>query len=146
MKGFNPSVLFALSWSGKGEIPGGNIKAEDAQEAPNVVLTPLSFGEGLSTTFTIAMVEPDATSEDGRHNGPYRHWLVSEIFYNPHINLTRLITATEPGLRSDSADFGGNRGRRLGAEGLGCGTTRTLVSIISEAGRHTLPASEAKPR
>ncbi|KAH8111361.1 phosphatidylethanolamine-binding protein [Phellopilus nigrolimitatus] len=79
---FRPSVLFSLSWGDKEALLGNELTKADTQGEPNVQLTPMGTvedAEGGSTTFTLAMVDPDMPSHADPKFSPVRHWLISGL-------------------------------------------------------------------
>lgn len=98
---FTPSILFTITWpdSLSGEVTvllGSEMKKETTQTVPNVQITPIApvdldtttSGPSQGPTYTLASLDPDAPSREDHKYGPYRHWIVSNIFflsYEPNI-------------------------------------------------------------
>jgi hypothetical protein len=85
---FAPTALLKITWpSGAEALLGNALDAAQLSEEPTVELFPVDVPAleadtrgadeaGAETTYTLAMLDPDAPSREDPKYGSFRHWVV----------------------------------------------------------------------
>ncbi|EIN05432.1 PEBP-like protein [Punctularia strigosozonata HHB-11173 SS5] len=89
---FSPSLLFSVVWpTGQEALLGNELPLADVQDEPSVQLMPMNLpseqadnsGEGKEsdgeTTYTLAMLDPDAPSRAEPLYKSFRHWVITGL-------------------------------------------------------------------
>ncbi|KAI9252927.1 phosphatidylethanolamine-binding protein [Phascolomyces articulosus] len=73
---FTPTIMLDIKYENDQDVALGNeLSLQDTVNPPEVFFLPADE----SGFYTLMMVDPDAPSAQDNHNGPFRHWIVTNI-------------------------------------------------------------------
>lgn len=73
---FVPATLLNVSWGDKDVQLGNELTKTDTAEVPVITFAP-GAEDHPDSTYTLALLDPDAPSRADPKFGPFRHWVVS---------------------------------------------------------------------